>query len=164
MANWLLNEKRLNEEVNNFYSKEKNIKQKNPGYFSVIPADVRYDVELCPNAKLLYGEITALCNKEGYCWATNKYFSRLYQVSTVAVSTWINQLVKKGYIFSVIKYEKTTNSFLETVIIKKRILSLQPLKNDEEGVVKENFNRSIKENFKGVLKKTLNIIIQVLII
>lgn len=153
MANWLLNEKQLNEKVNNFYSEEKNIEQDNPGYFSVIPANVRYDVELCPNAKLLYGEITALCNKKGYCWATNRYFARLYQVSTVAVSTWINQLVKKGYIFSAIKYEETTNSFLETVIIKKRILSLQPLKNDEEGVVKENFNRGIKENFKGGIKE-----------
>lgn len=148
MANWLLNEKQLNEKVNNFYSEEKNIEQDNPGYFSVIPANVRYDLELCPNAKLLYGEITALCNKKGYCWATNRYFARLYQVSTVAVSTWINQLVKKGYIFSAIKYEETTNSFLETVIIKKRILSLQPLKNDEEGVVKENFKGGIKENFK----------------
>ena len=148
MKNSILNPNFINEEVNNLYSEEKNIEQDNPGYYSVIPANVRYDVDLCPNAKLLYGEITALCNKKGYCWATNKYFSRLYQVSTVAVSKWINQLVKKGYIFSIIKYEETTNYFLETVIIKKRILSLQPLKNDEEGVVKEKFKGGIKQKFK----------------
>ena len=153
MKNSILNPNFINEEVNNLYSEEKNIEQDNPGYYSVIPANVRYDVDLCPNAKLLYGEITALCNKKGYCWATNKYFSRLYQVSTVAVSKWINQLVKKGYIFSIIKYEETTNYFLETVIIKKRILSLQPLKNDEEGVVKENFKGVIKQKFKGGIKQ-----------
>ena len=153
MKNSILNPNFINEEVNNLYSEEKNIEQDNPGYYSVIPANVRYDVDLCPNAKLLYGEITALCNKKGYCWATNKYFSRLYQVSTVAVSKWINQLVKKGYIFSIIKYEETTNYFLETVIIKKRILSLQPLKNDEEGVVKEKFKGGIKQKFKGGIKQ-----------
>ena len=153
MKNSILNPNFINEEVNNLYSEEKNIEQDNPGYYSVIPANVRYDVDLCPNAKLLYGEITALCNKKGYCWATNKYFSRLYQVSTVAVSKWINQLVKKGYIFSIIKYEETTNYFLETVIIKKRILSLQPLKNDEEGVVKEKFKGVIKQKFKGGIKQ-----------
>ena len=145
MTNWLLNEK-----VNDFYSKEKNIEQDNPGYFSVIPANVRYDVELCPNAKLLYGEITALCNKKGYCWATNRYFARLYQVDAITVSRWINQLIKKGYIFSTIKYKEATKE------IKKRILSLSPLKNIEEydnKIVKGGINNFVKENNTSINNK-----------
>ena len=37
--------------------------------YSVIPARVRDDHTLRPNAKLLYGELSALAQAEGYCWA-----------------------------------------------------------------------------------------------
>ena len=56
---------------------EKNDENINPGYFAIIPGNIRYDKTLCPNAKLLYGEITSLCNKKGHCWASNSYFSKL---------------------------------------------------------------------------------------
>ena len=36
-----------------------------PGFWALIPASVRYDKELPPNAKLLYGEVTALSDKLG---------------------------------------------------------------------------------------------------
>lgn len=67
-------------------------------YFTLIPAKVRYDNDLSPNAKLLYGEILALCNEKGYCWATNRYWAELYNVTNRAVSKWINELSKKGHI------------------------------------------------------------------
>ena len=67
-------------------------------YYAVIPATVRYDNSVVPGAKLLYGEITALCNEKGYCWATNDYFSRLYSVSKRTISTWIKSLCDAGYI------------------------------------------------------------------
>ena len=70
----------------------------NVAYYAIIPANVRYDPDLPPNAKLLYGEITALCNEKGFCWASNRYFADLYGVSKKSVSNWIGILAEKGYI------------------------------------------------------------------
>jgi len=69
-----------------------------PSYYSVIPASVRYDEKLSANAKLLYGEITSLSNEKGYCWATNHYFARIYNVSDRSVIRWIRDLEERNYI------------------------------------------------------------------
>ncbi len=70
----------------------------NPNYYAVIPADVRYSKKLEPNAKLLYGEISALCNREGYCWANNRYFSELYGVDSRTIQRWLQSLQKENFI------------------------------------------------------------------
>jgi uncharacterized phage protein (TIGR02220 family) len=74
-------------------------------YYAIIPANVRYDKNLPPNAKLLYGEITALCNERGYCWAENRYFAELYGVSKTSVSKWIAALCERGYINTTLSYK-----------------------------------------------------------
>ena len=56
----------------------------------------------------MYGEITALCSKEGYCWATNKYFAELYGVSARTVTKWVKQLTDNGYLKSEIVYKAGT--------------------------------------------------------
>lgn len=75
------------------------------GYYAIIPAHVRYDKDLTDGAKLLYGEITALCNEKGFCWASDTYFMDLYKVSRSTVQRWFKQLESKGYIKRVIKYK-----------------------------------------------------------
>ncbi|MEM4658336.1 MAG: helix-turn-helix domain-containing protein [Candidatus Methanosuratincola sp.] len=69
-----------------------------PSYYAIIPASVRHCQALSPNAKLLYAEIAALSNRDGYCFATNRYFSTLYGVSPQSISSWIAQLRREGFI------------------------------------------------------------------
>jgi len=89
----------------------------NPNYYAIIPANVRYDKDLTANAKLLYGEITALCNSKGYCWATNEYFAELYGVANETISRWVSSLVKKGYLISKIKFKNGTKE-IESRLLK----------------------------------------------
>ncbi len=84
----------------------------NVSYYAIIPANVRYDSNVCPNAKLLYGEITALCNLKGFCWANNSYFANLYGVSKTSISKWVKQLIDGGYINSHIEYKLDTKEIL----------------------------------------------------
>ena len=74
-------------------------------YYAIIPANVRYDDSLIPSAKLLYGEITALCNEKGYCWASNEYFANQYKVSKPTIQNWLKSLEEKGYIYREVKYK-----------------------------------------------------------
>lgn len=84
------------------------MEEQQKAYYAIIPANVRYDKDLVPNAKLLYGEITALCNEKGYCWASNQYFAELYNVSDRTIKNWISQLADKGYIQRSVKYREGT--------------------------------------------------------
>lgn len=72
--------------------------QKQPSYYAIIPSEVRYCEELKYPERLLYGEITALAGKEGYCFATNKYFAELYHVIPGTISRWISHLENLGFV------------------------------------------------------------------
>jgi len=72
--------------------------EESPGYYAIIPASVRYDQSLPANAKLLYGEISALAKKEGFCWARNSYFADLYHVRERQIGKWMAMLEKSGHI------------------------------------------------------------------
>ena len=124
-------------------------------YYAIIPANVRYDAELTPNAKLLYGEITALCNEKGYCWATNDYFAKLYNVSKKSISSWISLLAKKGYIHSELQYKEGTKEILYRYIklfgepIEENFHSpMEEICKDNNTVNNNTFNNTVKKERK----------------
>lgn len=130
----------------------KNMSEKDQkAYYAVIPANVRYDKRLKANEKLLYGEITALTNERGYCWAGNKYFSDLYGVTPQAVSKWINGLKNCGYISIDYTYKNGTKE-IESRIIKLASTNVsEVLTNDQE--VLTNVSGGINKCFRGYKQK-----------
>ena len=114
-----------------------------PSYYAVIPAEVRYDENLSPNAKLLFAEITCLCNKNGVCNASNKYFSSLYGVSTVSISKWISQLISREYIKTNMIYHDGSKEIKSREIVL--LISAEVLKEDDKEVVEDiNFDSLLK--------------------
>lgn len=79
-----------------------------PNYFSVIPAAALLDTTLTDKAKILYSEISALCNKNSYCWATNNYFEELYECSRITVIRAIKSLKERDYIKVIFKNGQRT--------------------------------------------------------
>ena len=106
-----------------------------PNYYAILTSEVRYNKDLTPNAKLLYAEITALCNMNGKCFASNSYFSELYGKSKTSISKWISQLVAFNYVSVAYTYKKGTKE------IDKRYISL--------------VNGGIEEKLKGGMKEKL---------
>lgn len=131
-------------------------------YYAIIPANIRYDSKIPPNAKLLYGEITALCNEKGYCWATNDYFARLYSVSKTSISKWISCLIDNGYIARKIEYrdgsKEIQNRYLSMVNTPIEEKLNTPLIEVNEGI-EEKLNTPIEEKLKDnntVFNNTIN--------
>ena len=113
------------------YNRSGNMEQ--PSYFAIIPADVRYS-DISANAKLMYGEITALANKTGVCYATNLYFANLYDVSNLSITRWVGELRRAGFVDVEIIYKKGTK------IIQARHIRLrhQPSSADAEPTIKND--------------------------
>ena len=87
-----------------------------PNYYAIIPAEVRYSKKLTPNAKLLYAEITALCNMNGKCTASTDYFCKLYEVSRVSIQKWLKILESNNHIKRVNIYKQGSKEILTRVI------------------------------------------------
>ena len=120
-------------------------KKEQPNYYAIIPATVRYDTNLKYAEKLLYGEITALANKNGYCYAQNKYFADLYNVTAVSVSRWISHLQELGYI----KTEVIRNENKEIVSRNIYIADIPYYQKNQYPYIpksKEGINKIVKGN------------------
>ena len=122
------------------------MEEQQKAYYAIIPANVRYDKDLAPNAKLLYGEITALCNEKGYCWASNQYFAELYGVSVLSVKRWVNSLVNKGYVYRTLTYKPNSKE------VDKRILSIDSGIKIDTTSVQKCYDPSIKNDTSSSIK------------
>ena len=124
-----------------------------PNYYAIIPANVRYS-NLKPNAKLLYGEITAFSNKLGYCFASNTYFADLYDVSKNTVSRWLSDLKKLGFINIMIERDKNNQITKRIIGIVKNVDTPidEKVKVNNTSINNTSNNISIKEKFEAEVR------------
>ncbi len=87
--------------------------EQKPAFWAVLPARVRYDPELRPNAKLLYAEITAMADATGYCWASNAYLAELFAISPRTVRELVQSLERKGYLSVEVIRDPGNNAVVE---------------------------------------------------
>ena len=116
-----------------------------PSYYAIIPANIRYDDNLSASEKLMYGELTCLTNKLGYCYASNNYFAKLYGKDPSTISRWVKNLEKLRYITVSYEYE---GKQITRRIIKMVHLSSVVLQNCNEGIefLQEGYCKKRKEN------------------
>lgn len=134
-------------------------------YYAIIPATVRYSKELKANEKLLYGEITSLSNKNGYCYAQNRYFADLYDVSIETVSRWLSNLQKCGFIQIEVKRNENKEVIARYIYIidvpyrRKNQYPYQQKNQEgiEENVKENNINYNKDELFNLIINKSFKI-------
>ncbi|MBP3502583.1 MAG: helix-turn-helix domain-containing protein [Clostridia bacterium] len=147
-------------------------------YYAIIPAYIRYNKELKFGERLMYGEITALSNKSGYCYASNKYFADLYGVSQSTISRWISHLAELNSIdVQIIRNEKkeiierrlyiTDTPYMQNYTYPYTQNNQYPIrKKSKENIINNNmldslFNYIIKKE-KQIPKEFLNYELQIL--
>ena len=120
-------------------------KKENIGYYSIIPATILYNKELKANEKLLYAIITSLACKEGYCFATNKYFAEKLGVNPKTISSWISDLQKRKFI--IVELIRNENK----QIIQRKIYINDvpyPLNNVYQAIHQKVEDNNIRDNIK----------------
>lgn len=121
--------------------------ERKPAYWAVLPASVRYDKSIRPNGKLLYAEIQALADRDGYCFAQNAYFAELYEIAPRTVSDLISQLCDKGYVTVEIVRDPKTNE-----IQQRRIRVDTPPAEDCDPHTKNGDRGIAKNGVRGIAK------------
>ena len=121
--------------------------EESPNYYAVIPANVRYNENLNSSQKLFYGEITALTQKTGECWASNNYFARLYKVRASSITNWVKQLEKEKLInVKYIKNGKEIEKRIITIIGSQNIDNVVNIMNEGSQNIEEGYSINRKEN------------------
>lgn len=132
--------------------------QKN--FYAIIPAFIRYDKRLPMLSRFLYGELTALCSEKGYCWASNRYFAELYEVSIETISRYIAKLKEFGYIRITYDSSKKDNDrriYITDIPIENIELTTETKAEPEEEDTTTPLTKTsntLDENIKPPLMKT----------
>ena len=89
--------------------------------------------------------ISSLCAEKGFCFASNKYFATLFNVTEVSISMKLRKLEKKDYIK--INYEYRGCEVISREIRLKNILT------DDYKKIESTINKNFKDNNTSIKNK-----------
>ena len=115
-----------------------------PAYYGILTANIRYNKQLSMSEKVMFTEITALSNANGYCSARNKYFADLYEKSEKTISLWLKNLKDCGFIR--IEYKRRGAEVISRKIYPTPEHELQKCNSTDNKNVNRTNYKNVKEN------------------
>lgn len=84
-------------------------------FWAVVPATVLDDMSLPANAKILYGVLSSLMRREGFCWPSNAQLAEAMHCSEDVISRWVAALAKAGHIRIMIEPNRKTGGKIRRI-------------------------------------------------
>ncbi|OAZ16839.1 hypothetical protein V425_05785 [Lactococcus lactis RTB018] len=130
-------------------------------YYIILPAQVLHDNKLTPLARLIYGELSALANINGYAWISNQKLADKYEVSLRTINNSLSALKDYGYIRTELFYKENSKE------VERREIYIEPHENNFmtpmkkiAGGSRNKMQDPHEENCMSPMKKTAQIITQ----
>ena len=112
-----------------------------------IPAEILLDKKLSDKEKIILSMIVYLSEENKCCFASNKYFASIVNVTANRISKIISSLNTKEYINIKLKY-KTDSKEIEERQITPIVQNINRYcQNQQEGIGKNNYSSSQKEPY-----------------
>ena len=113
-----------------------NLKEFENNTYTILWAYVRYRTDISDFEKILFAEIDLMTNRKGYCFASNKYFAKLFNKTAQHISRSISNLKKANLIDIVTDKETNTRKIY---IHRRRIEEKEQDQNEPKINIKQLF-------------------------
>lgn len=110
----------------------------------IVPSVILFDNNLSSTEKILLSLIHSLSNETGYCYASNKYLSEVFNMNKVALSNILTHLENKQYIIRSVERNEKKQIVKRGIKIKIEI----PIYKKMNRGITQNSNDTIHEKMK----------------
>ena len=122
-------------------------------YYAIIPGPVLNSEDIPDGAKILYGIISTLTKKEGYCYARNETLAARVKKEADTVSKLVSKLDKAGFVHVEVIRDPNTKAVLERRIYPVMDIALMSWKN-RDGIGKKSDTPIGKKSDTPIGKKS----------
>ena len=107
-------------------------------YYAIIPGPVLNSDEIPDGAKILYGVISTLTKREGYCYARNEMLAARVRKEPDTVSRLVSKLDKAGFVHVEVIRDPETKTVLERRIYPVMDIALMSWKKSRDPIGKKS--------------------------